>query len=81
MAKGGGWMQVFPIFLENGKSSLQTKFLTVGSSLGHLPMKKFSDRTYRLGSKIRQREDGLILPTVLPTKMKFSLNNFLYEVR
>ena len=35
---------------------LQTKFLAVGSSLGHLSMKKFSDQTYCLGSKIRQRE-------------------------
>ena len=35
---------------------LRTKFLTVGSSLGHLSMKNFSDRTYRLGPKIRQRE-------------------------
>ena len=35
---------------------LQTKFLRVDSSLGHLSMKKNSDRTYRLGSKIRQRE-------------------------
>ena len=31
-------------------------FLPVGSSLGHLSMKKFSDWTYGLGSKIRQRE-------------------------
>ena len=35
---------------------LQTKFLAVRSSLGYLSMKRFSDRTYRLGSKIRQRE-------------------------
>ena len=46
MAKGGGGgchppQQVFPISLRNGKSFLQTKFLPVGSSLGHLPMKKF----------------------------------------
>ena len=27
----------------------ETKVLTVVSSLEHLPMKKFSDRTYRLG--------------------------------
>ena len=31
---------------------LQTKFLAAGSSLGHLS----TDRTNRLGSKIRQRE-------------------------
>ena len=35
---------------------MQTEFFSVGSSLGHLSMKKFSDRTFRLGSKIRQRE-------------------------
>ena len=34
----------------------QTKFLAVGSFLGHLFMKKFSDQTYRVGSKIRQRD-------------------------
>ena len=41
---GWGWMppqQIFPIFLGNGKAFLQTKFLVVGSSLGHLSMKKF----------------------------------------
>ena len=32
------------------------KLLAVTSSLGHLSIKNFSDRTYRLGSKIRQRE-------------------------
>ena len=31
----------------------QTKFLAVVSSLEHLSMKKISDRTYRLGPKIR----------------------------
>ena len=35
---------------------LQTKFLPVGSSLGHLSIKKFSNRTYHLGSKFGQRE-------------------------
>ena len=35
---------------------LQTEFLPVGSSLGHLSMETFTDRTYRLGSEIRQRE-------------------------
>ena len=34
----------------------QTKFLAVVSSLDHLSIKKFSDRTHRLRSKIRQRE-------------------------
>ena len=36
--------------------SLQTKLLPVGSSLRHLAIKNFSDLTYRLGSKIIQRE-------------------------
>ena len=41
MAKGGGgWTQVFAVFLRNGKSFLQTKFLAVGSSLWDLSMKK-----------------------------------------
>ena len=42
--RGGGShpQQVFPVFLGNGKCfSLQTKFLAVGSSLGHLSMRKF----------------------------------------
>ena len=47
----------FPNFSREWEElSLQTKFLAVGSSLGHLSIKNFSDRTYRLGSKIRQRE-------------------------
>ena len=46
MAKGGGYhnpppQQVFPIFSDMGRAFLQTKFLPVGSSLGHLPIKKF----------------------------------------
>ena len=62
---GGGWgcgcnpQQVYPIFLSNGKSFLQTKLFPVGSYLGHLSMKKFSDRTYCLGSKVRQREGAV----------------------
>ena len=40
------------------KLLFQTKFLAVGSSLGHLSIKNFSDRTYHLGPKIRQREDA-----------------------
>ena len=46
----------FKFFSEMGRAILETKLLLVGSSLGHLSMKNFSDRTYRLGSKIRQRE-------------------------
>ena len=67
MAKGGGgggaWGGVnatpyrfFQFFSEMGRGFLQTKFLPVDSSLGHLPIKNFSYRTYRLGSKIRQKE-------------------------
>ena len=47
----------FQFFSGMGRAFSQTKFLAVGSSLGHLSMKKnVSDRTYHLGSKIRQRE-------------------------
>ena len=56
---GGGWMPSPTDFsnfsLEWEEPLLQTKFLAVGSSLRHLSMKNFSDWTYRLGSKIRQR--------------------------
>ena len=45
----------FQFFSGRGRAFLQTKLLPVGSSLGYLSMKTFSDRTYRLGSKIRQR--------------------------
>ena len=38
---GVTFQQVFQVFLGSGKSFLQTKFLAVGSSLGHLSMKKF----------------------------------------
>ena len=61
MAKGGGggWMpppnRFFQFFSEMGRAFLHIKFLPVGSSLGHLSMKNFSDRTCRLGSKIRHR--------------------------
>ena len=61
MAKGEGGIdatpnRLFHIFSELGTAFLQTKFLPVGSSFGHLSMIKFSNRTYRLGSEIRQRE-------------------------
>ena len=67
-----------------GRDFLQTKFLAVASSLGHLSMKKFLDRTYRLGSKIRQREDAggwqspmdSFLPIFLTIKMTFNLKKF-----
>ena len=46
----------FQFFSGMGRSFLQTKFLAVGSSLGHLSMKRFLDWTHRLGPKTRQRE-------------------------
>ena len=60
---GGGGVdftpsRFFQFFSEMGRAFLQTKFLPVGSSLGHLSMKKFSDLTFHLGSKLRQREDA-----------------------
>ena len=53
---GGEWM-LHPTGFSNfyrewEEVFLQTKFLAVALSLGHLSMKKFSDRTYRLASKI-----------------------------
>ena len=59
---GGEWMPPptgFPSFYWEWEELLfQTNLLAAGSLLEHLSMKKFSDRTYRLGSKIRQREDA-----------------------
>ena len=55
---------------------LKTKFLAVASTLGHLCLKKFSDRIYRLGSKIGQRECTLG-EGVATTPMDFSLPIFL----
>ena len=43
---------------EWGELLFQTKFLAVGTSLGHLSMKNFSNGRYHLVSKIRQREDA-----------------------
>ena len=59
MAKGVKWMRPPNRFFCNFSREweeflLQTKFLAIGSSLGHLSMKKF--RSDCLGSKIRQRE-------------------------
>ena len=55
---------------------LQTKFLPVGSSLGHLPMKNFSNRTYHLGSKIRQREGAGGWQTTPPPSTEQKLTYF-----
>ena len=50
--------QVFFGFSQDwGKLLFQTSFLAVGPFLGHLSMKNFSDWTYSLCCKIRQRED------------------------
>ena len=49
--------KAFPVFLLNGESFYSKQiFLAVGSSLGHLSMKIFSDLSYCLGPKVRQRE-------------------------
>ena len=49
--------QAFPVFLGNGKSFYFKQNFQLWSHPGVIcPLKKFSDRTYRLGSKIRQRE-------------------------
>ena len=57
MAKGDATPNRFFQFFSDGEELfLQTKLLPVGSSLGHLSMKNFLDQTYRLASKIRQRE-------------------------
>ena len=41
MARGGGCHGFFKFFSGTGRAFLQSKFLAVGSSLGHLSMKKF----------------------------------------
>ena len=96
MAKGGGvdatLNRFFQFFTGMGRPFLQTKFLAVGSFFGHLPMKKISDRTYRLDSKIRRRmgasvgggggreggnhPHGLFLPIFLTMKMNSISTNF-----
>ena len=55
---GGGWMPPPPTGFSSFSGEweellLETKFLAVASSLGHLSMKKFSHWTYCLGTKIR----------------------------
>ena len=70
MAKGGGCHPptvISNFSRERKELCLQTKFLAVGSPLGHLSMKKFFSRTYRLGSKIRQREGAGRVATTLRT--------------
>ena len=76
-----------------GGKIFSNKILAVVSFLGHLSTRKFSDRTNRLGSNIRQREGAgcwggggvattvmdFFLPIFLTIKMKFNLNNFGME--
>ena len=47
----------------------QTNFLFVGTSLEHLSMKQFSDWTYRVCSKIREREGAWDPPPPLHPSM------------
>ena len=63
MTGGGGGLRVdtkanrlFQFLLGIGRVFFQTKFSAVGSSLGHLSMKKFFRSKLCLGPKIRQRE-------------------------
>ena len=46
--------QIFQFFWDSEELSFETELFSVVSSLGHLSIK--SDRTNRLGFKIRQRE-------------------------
>ena len=46
----------FEFFSGMGRTFLQTKSLAVGSSLGHLSMKKIFKSDLRFGTTIRQRE-------------------------
>ena len=72
MAEGAvGWLSNFSRKWE--ELFLQTKFLAVGSSLGHLSMKKFLDRTYHLGSKITQREGAGGVATITPWTLFYLL--------
>ena len=66
---------------------MQTKFLAVGSSLGHLSMKKiFQIGPTALALKLDKGRvlggpHGLFLPIFLTMKMTFNLNKFWYAVR
>ena len=51
----------FSFSREWGELLFQTDVLTVGKSLEHLSMKKFSDRSYSLGLKIRKREGAEVV--------------------
>ena len=80
--------QVFEFFSGMGRTFISNKILVVVSSLGHLSIKKFSDRNNRLGSKIRgggggvqPSSMGFLKPIFLTIKMTFNLDKFWYGVR
>ena len=99
MAGGGGGegvanpKKLFLFSPEWREQLFQGNFLAVGTSLGHLIMKNFSDTIYRLGSIIRQREGakgwqapppphGLnIYLFFLTMKMTLSLNRIMCGVK
>ena len=60
-----------------GTAFLQIKFLAVGSYLGHLSIKSFSDQIYRLGPKVRQREGagGGNHPSPIEQRFTYFSNN------
>ena len=63
---------------EWGELLFQTKFLAVGTSLGDLSMKSFTDWSYHLVPKIGQRKDA-VLPIFLTMKMPFNLDKIWCE--
>ena len=66
----------FQFFGRVGRAVLQTKFLAIGSSLRHLSIKNFLDRTYRLGLKIKQKDGaGGQLPPSLEPKLTYFANH------
>ena len=67
----------FQFFWGMGRAVLLSKFLAIGSSLGHLSIKKFLDRTYRLGPKIKQKEGagGQPPPPPLEPKLTYFSNH------
>ena len=77
------FQQVFPIFSEMGRAFLQTKFFSVGSSLGLLSMKKI----FQIGPTVLalKLDKGSVLggggieqklTYILTMKMTFNLNKF-----
>ena len=75
MAKGGRHCpKAFSSFSrEWGELLLETNFLAVDTSLGHLSMKKFPDCRYRVGPKIEQkRVPGRVATPPPPTEQKLT---------